>query len=191
MVKCLYFDSMGGRVDSDLPVEDWDELESLFRASMEVRTIKVWTGVDGRHEELETSWNVFLTLYYTDCRKRAINRYYPWARGPVFLAAAIGTEDIERTHYLDYDRLGTADQLNDILSAFASVQSCEEIALTERFDSRKKRQAIEDITRMESLLEAAANVVDAKTVFGTPVHTDRHVFPQDSAVSRKVPYFFP
>ena len=179
MVKCLYFDTMGGRVDSDLPIEDWDELESLFQASMEVRTIKVWTGVDGVHDTRDDrdedadrdeykSWNVFLTLYYTDCSKRAINRYYPWARGPVFLAVAIGTDDIEQTHYLDYDRLGTADQLNDVMSAYASVKSCEEIALTERFDSRKKKQALEDIARMEAGLEAAANVIDATAVFKNP-----------------------
>jgi hypothetical protein len=170
MVKCLYFDTMGGRVDSDLPIDDWDELESLFQASMEVRTIKVWTGVEGRHDSDrdDRSWNVFLTLYYTDCSKRAINRYYPWARGPVFLAVAIGTDDIEQTHYLDYDRLGTADQLNDVLSAYASVKSCEEIALTERFDSRKKKQALEDIARMEAGLEAAANVIDATAVFKNP-----------------------
>lgn len=173
MVKCLYFDTMGGRVDSDLPIEDWDELESLFQASIEVRTIKVWTGVDGVHDRADRgavsrSWNVFLTLYYTDCSKRAINRYYPWARGPVFLAVAIGTDDIEQTHYMDYDRLGTADQLNEVLSAYASVKSCEEVALTERFDSRKKKQALEDIARMEAGLEAAANVIDAEAVLKNP-----------------------
>jgi hypothetical protein len=152
---------MGGRVDSDLPIDDWDELENLFQASVEVHTIRVWTGVDGCHEDgVRESWNVFLTLYYTDCGKRPINRYYPWARGPVFLAVAIGTDDMERTHYLDYDRLGTADQLNDVLSAYASVKSCEE-SLTER----KNKQAL---ARTEADMEAAANVVDADAVFRIP-----------------------
>lgn len=180
MVKCLYFDTMGGRVDSDLPIDDWDELEALFQGSMEVQTIKVWTGVVGVHDRADRdedtdrdeaasrSWNVFLTLYYTDCSKRPINRYYPWARGPVFLAVAIGTDDIERTHYLDYDRLGTAVQLHDVLSAYANVKSSEEIALTERFDSRKRKQALEDIARMEAGMEAAANVIDATAVFRIP-----------------------
>lgn len=157
MVKCLYFDTMGGRVDSDLPVDDWDELESLFQGNIQVRTIKVWTGL-GFDGESDSDLNtVFLTLYYSDYAKRSVNRYYPWARGPVFLAVAVGTDDIEKTHYVDYDRLGTADQLYGILSAFASLKACEETALTERVDSKKKAQAMEDIGRMEAALEAAAD----------------------------------
>jgi hypothetical protein len=157
MVKCLYFDTMGGRVDSDLPVDDWDELESMFQGTMHVRTIKVWTGVETDSVAADGLNTVFLTLYWSDYAKRAVNRYYPWARGPVFLAVAVGTDDIEKTHYVDYDRLGTADQLYAILEAFAGLKSCEETALTERFDSRKKAQAMEDIGRMEAALEAAAD----------------------------------